>query len=342
MAGTGRHGYRTSRGPIIREQTVTTTQPTNLEAAINMAQRQGFLVIHPSQLPGYEDASVTEPDSEPLPPKPVTHYALQHQKLATAWKSIEKAMSTAYFVCQYKTQNWTTTTTYIEPFKKCTCPRTCKRTVDLIHTHEFCKCIPDPIRLIHLGYIPTLPRKPRTAFAIPLIQLFQSLWHKSALPYTSFIGGLISHQDTQSQERLCARSRHSNPRELCLPFSQAVDIYSTIELIQKQLVSVALGLTERDKWTTQCPTCFGPGSLDEIFPFGVSHFILAMDGNFQHHHHHFASKDIPTKADYTFNLIPPFQITGHKVKVHTTDHKALQKPCSLQFETYMWNLDILL
>ncbi|KAI9624677.1 hypothetical protein H4Q26_016741 [Puccinia striiformis f. sp. tritici PST-130] len=135
MAGTGRHGYRTSRGPIIREQTVTTTQPTNLEAAINMAQRQGFLVIHPSRLPGYEDASVTEPDSEPLPPKPVTHYALQHQKLATAWKSIEKAMSTAYFVCQYKTQNWTTTTTYIEPFKKCTCPRTCKRTVDLYHTH---------------------------------------------------------------------------------------------------------------------------------------------------------------------------------------------------------------
>ncbi|KAI7937238.1 hypothetical protein MJO28_016137 [Puccinia striiformis f. sp. tritici] len=64
MAGTGRHGYRTSRGPIIREQTVTTTQPTNLEAAINMAQRQGFLVIHPSRLPGYEDASVTEPVME--------------------------------------------------------------------------------------------------------------------------------------------------------------------------------------------------------------------------------------------------------------------------------------
>ncbi|KAH9446848.1 hypothetical protein Pst134EA_028834 [Puccinia striiformis f. sp. tritici] len=153
MAGTGRHGYRTSRGPIIRKQTVTTTQPTNLEAAINMAQRQGFLVIHPSQLPGYEDASVTEPvmevnndtphhehyprpqDSELLPPEPVTHYALQHQKLATAWKSMKRVMSTTYFVCQYKTQNWTTTTTYIEPFKKCTCPRTCKRTVDLIHTH---------------------------------------------------------------------------------------------------------------------------------------------------------------------------------------------------------------
>ncbi|POW15079.1 hypothetical protein PSHT_07236 [Puccinia striiformis] len=281
-----------------------------------MAQRQGFLVIHPSQLPGYEDASVTEPvmevnndtphhehyprpqDSELLPPEPVTHYALQHQKLATAWKSMKRVMSTTYFVCQYKTQNWTTTTTYIEPFKKCTCPRTCKRTVDLIHTHgkPFC-FLRGRVLQVYSGSHPPHPswlysnlaQKTQNSICHPLIQLFQSLWHKSALPYTSFIGGLISHQDTQSQERLCARSRHSNPRELCLPFSQAVDIYSTMELIQKQLVSVALGLTERDKWTTQCPTCFGPGSLDEIFPFGVSHFILAMDGNFQHHHHHFAS-----------------------------------------------------
>ncbi|PLW51510.1 hypothetical protein PCASD_00398 [Puccinia coronata f. sp. avenae] len=350
MPATSRTGYSSRRGPIIRDQRrIRTAHPTRLEDAIAMAQRNGFIVIPPTA----PTANGLEIEDEPtldqsqddfqtpnepsqhkeinLPPELVTRYAERREKLRTAWKSIEKAMTAAYFLCQYQTQNWTTYMTYLDPLEECVCPSTQKRKVDLIHTHdrfpgrdvEFCNCIPDAIRLIYLGYMSASPSKPRTAFSIPFIQLYKSVWLESAIPYSSFIAGITRHQDSRSQAPMMACSKHKNARELRIPFSQAMDAYSRLQTLQNDLVTVALGHTPQDKWASQCPCCFGPDMPDEVNPNGAAHAIIAMDGNFQHRHHHFASNDVPTNSDYPPNFINPSQIKGHEEKCHQTNEEAL-------------------
>jgi hypothetical protein len=122
---------------------------------------------------------------------------------------------------------------------------------------------------------------------------------------------------------MMARSKRKNTQELRIPFSQAMDAYSRLQTLQNDLVTVALGHTPQDKWASQCPCCFGPDMPDEVNPNGAAHAIIAMDGNFQHRHHHFASNDVPTNSDYPPNFITPSQIKGHEEKCHQTNEEAL-------------------
>ncbi|PLW25542.1 hypothetical protein PCASD_23365 [Puccinia coronata f. sp. avenae] len=317
-----------------------------------MALRHGLVVGNPNQVTLNSTGDIPEdkypPDyfhhhshpadnPQPLPDDFISLYAMRRDRLAATWKTLEKSMAAAFFACQYHTKNWTTTTTYLEPLERCTCTRTSKRAVDLIHTHErfpqqpveFCACIPDAIRLIHLGYIAASPSKPRTAFSIPLIQLYQSLWHESALPYTSFIGGIMYHQDRRSRQVLHARGRKNNTRDLRIPFSQANDAFQRILTLEKELLITTLGLTIQDQWASRCPSCFGtePDSDSEN---GEAYAIIAMDGNFQHRHHKFASTDVPEEADYPPNFIPPSKVLQHENHCLSTDTVAneLKTSCS--------------
>ncbi|KNZ53488.1 hypothetical protein VP01_3228g5 [Puccinia sorghi] len=77
---------------------------------------------------------------------------------------------------------------------------------------EFCS-IPNAIFLIH-GYITTSHRRPQTAFYITLVHIYQSLWHGSAIPYTSFIAGLTNHQESRSTDKLYDCSQNQNPCDL--------------------------------------------------------------------------------------------------------------------------------
>ena len=239
-------------------------------------------------------------------------------------------MTAAYYTCQYRTQNWTRSLEYLDPLEECVCTTRSSRAVDLIHTHdrspeqkiEFCSCIPDPIRLLYHGFLAASPTKPQTAFAIPLVQLYQSLWYETAVPYTSFIKGLVCHQDTRSPKPLLARSKSGKPRELRTPFSQAIDIYSCIQILQKDLLNVALEMQEKDLWASKCPSCFGPEKPDEVSRADDAYVIIAMDGNFQHRHHHFASNDVPAESDYPSIFIPPSQINKHKVQLGSTEGDA--------------------
>ncbi|WAR59524.1 hypothetical protein PtB15_11B164 [Puccinia triticina] len=258
----------------------------------------------------------------------VSEYARHRDLLVTSWKQLKNSMMAAYFTCQHHTKNWTASQTYLLPLSKCTCTPelVTTRKLDLIQTHDrlpgqtftFCKCIPDLIRLIHYSYIAVSPTRPRTAFVIPTLQLYQSLWHESSIPYTSFVVGLLSHQDKRSMQKLKARGRRGTSRQLRLPFSQALNVYNQIQILQTKILHKTLGLTTQDEWASTYPSCFGPkacnekGSLDEVYA------IIAMDGNFQHRHHRSASKDVPTEADYPSNFIPPSQIDGHQRNEETT------------------------
>ncbi|WAR63425.1 hypothetical protein PtB15_17B24 [Puccinia triticina] len=262
----------------------------------------------------------------------VSDYARRRDQLVTAWKQLENSMTAAYFTCQHHTRNWTTSQMYLLPLTECTCaPQlVTTRELDLIHTHDrllgqsftFCKCIPDPIRLLHYGYIAASPTTPRTAFAIPTLQLYQSLWYESSLPYTSFIVGLSFHQDKRSQQKLKARGRRGTSRQLRLPFSQALDIYNRIQILRTEILGKTLGLTTQDRWAATCPSCFGPEAADEKGSNDEVYAIIAMDGNFQHRHHRYASKDVPMEADYPSNFIPPSQIDGHQQNEETTANNA--------------------
>ncbi|OAV86744.1 hypothetical protein PTTG_03001 [Puccinia triticina 1-1 BBBD Race 1] len=280
--------------------------------------------VSPPAEPYHDDFHRREEPNENdtrLPPEIITEYAIQKEKLSAAWKSVEKSMTAAYYTCQYRTQNWTSSLEYLDPLDKYQSPA---------QKIEFCLCIPDPVRLLYHGYFAASPTKPRTAFAIPLVQLYQSLWYETAVPYTSFIKGLVCHQETRARKPLLARSRLGNPRELRTPFSQAIDIYSRIQILQKDLLNVALQMQEKDFWASKCPSCFGPEKPDEVSQADDAYAIIAMDGNFQHRHHHFASNDVPTESDYPSIFIPPSQINNHEVQLESTegDSAGLRSTCS--------------
>ncbi|POW19015.1 hypothetical protein PSHT_05140 [Puccinia striiformis] len=149
----------------------------------------------------------------------------------------------------------------------------------------FCGCIPNPIRLIYYGYVTALPLLPRTAFFIPTLQLYQSLWYESSEPYTSFVSGMMAHQDTRDREKLKACGGRDNSRELRLPFSQALNIFSRIHVLQSEILDKTLGLTTQDQWASICPLCFGPMCADERGSNEEQDTHLSMDGNFQQRHH---------------------------------------------------------
>ncbi|KAG0151130.1 hypothetical protein CROQUDRAFT_37336 [Cronartium quercuum f. sp. fusiforme G11] len=35
---------------------------------------------------------------------------------------------------------------------------------------RFCSCYPDPIHLLHVGYLPSSPQHPHTGFSVQLVQ----------------------------------------------------------------------------------------------------------------------------------------------------------------------------
>ncbi|KAA1115110.1 hypothetical protein PGT21_031646 [Puccinia graminis f. sp. tritici] len=239
-----RTGQIQRRGPTIIRQprSGTSNRPVDLNAAIAMALRHGLIVINPNR--PLDDQPYLSPERElldddfhhheppqndtaPLQDEFITQYAMRRDRLSAAWKSMEKAMTAAFFACQYHTKNWTTSNTYLDPLDECDCQNTRKRAVDLIHTH---------------------------------------------------------------------------------------------------------GLTTQDHWAAKCPACFGPEMPDEESHPGTGEAfaIIAMDGNFQHRHHKFASTDDPKEADYPPNFIPPSEINTHEAQCQSTDHQAasLRTSCS--------------
>ncbi|WAR57254.1 hypothetical protein PtB15_8B301 [Puccinia triticina] len=333
MVSRRRAGFVIARGPGTRQR--RSASPGTLASSIRMVER---ISNRRNQAPPPPPTSIAAPapqdewadenlniyeageqenhaDQTMRPAQPssyVSDYARRRDQLVTAWKQLENSMTAAYFTCQHHTRNWTTSQMYLLPLTECTCaPQlVTTRELDLIHTHDrlsgqsftFCKCIPDPIRLLHYGYIAASPTTPRTAFAIPTLQLYQSLWYESSLPYTSF----------------------------------SLDIYNRIQILRTEILGKTLGLTTQDRWAATCPSCFGPEAADEKGSNDEVYAIIAMDGNFQHRHHRYASKDVPMEADYPSNFIPPSQIDGHQQNEETTANNAqgLESPNQYTGENY--------
>ncbi|KAH9453977.1 hypothetical protein Pst134EB_014078 [Puccinia striiformis f. sp. tritici] len=109
-----------------------------------------------------------------------------------------------------------------------------------------------------------------------------------------------------------------------------MDSYSKLQIFEKQLTGVTLGLTPHDEWAAKCLLCFGPENQDEKAQHGEAYVCLCMDGNFQHRHHQFASKDTADNTNYPSIFIPPSQINNHEVQCTATDGEAsgIRTSCS--------------
>ncbi|KGB78370.1 hypothetical protein CNBG_3932 [Cryptococcus deuterogattii R265] len=81
--------------------------------------------------------------------------------------------------------------------KRCKCTSTKSRDVAFIdrdnHCYEsvpFCKCIPDPVRLLARGFIAVSPDTPKTAISISLVQYFERIRESVPMSVSGFAEGL--------------------------------------------------------------------------------------------------------------------------------------------------------
>ncbi|EGG09298.1 uncharacterized protein MELLADRAFT_96308 [Melampsora larici-populina 98AG31] len=144
--------------------------------------------------------------------------------------------------------------------------------------------------------------QPRTAFSIPLVQAYHSVWETSVPPSSSFING--------------------NRRDLTQPFSNATHLYSRIIVLSNSILQYGLELTTIDQWAARCSRCFGPSKDEVKVSDEEPDVIVCMDGNFQHQHNILASKDNSEEAQYPAIFMRPSEIA----KQETTT--ALPRPAA--------------
>ncbi|PLW42398.1 hypothetical protein PCASD_06367 [Puccinia coronata f. sp. avenae] len=157
---------------------------------------------------------------------------------------------------------------------------------------NFCRCTPDTVRLLQIGFLPASPIAPQTAFSLPLLIFHDSLWnncHVGALPFTTTLKEWL---EPRSERLFVRRKKHA--RELQKPFSAAVDLYRSLKNQTNELICQVLQLGPQDILALHsCPACFGPrpSNFNDYPQTTSNQLIICLDGNFQHRHHVKASRD---------------------------------------------------
>ncbi|POW09762.1 hypothetical protein PSTT_06574 [Puccinia striiformis] len=223
------------------------------------------------------------------------------------------------------TKNWTWVNWNKKFNTRCNCPTRVKtsRMIDLVDLHtqhrirvEFCGCTPDAIWLLRRGYLAGSPVVPQTAFSLPLL-IFHNGW-------------------------LHAENR-KHARDMCRPFTAAVDMYRQLERIFESVVFSALGLQPQQILANlTCPACFGPQPLNTSpYPETTrNRLCVCLDANFQQCHHIKASRNhkrlqtpriflAQEEVDQTTEMIQKEEMednTPEKVMIPSSLRSHLQNP----------------
>ncbi|KAA1078407.1 hypothetical protein PGT21_021769 [Puccinia graminis f. sp. tritici] len=238
------------------------------------------------------------------------------QRLAENWNRNIPQLHGVYLWLKVKTGNWTFDCAF-DSFEDqvCQCNSFTYRTIDLFDLmwqkrirQKFCKCIPDVVRLLTLGYIGSSPVRPRTAFSVRLLQFHNLAWQwcsVATLPFTE----MLSRWLEERSEKLLNAER-TKRRELRKCFSAAVDIFRLMLLKTNELVSTSLQLSKTQKLArSSCPACFGPNAPEDTHHPRTTvkdSLVVCLDGNFQHRHN--------AKAGGTAPLtIPPIFLETERV-----------------------------
>ncbi|PLW45365.1 hypothetical protein PCASD_03117 [Puccinia coronata f. sp. avenae] len=122
----------------------------------------------------------------------------QRERLIKNWNNNISQLHGVYMLLKIKTGNWTFDNAFDSMEDEfCKCTHFTYRTIDVFDLmwqkrirQRFCKCIPDVVRLLTLGYIASSPVRPRTAFLVRLLKFHNLAWqwcNVSALPFTELI-----------------------------------------------------------------------------------------------------------------------------------------------------------
>ncbi|EGF98043.1 uncharacterized protein MELLADRAFT_79775 [Melampsora larici-populina 98AG31] len=269
-------------------------------------------------------------DSQIRPDSPGDQYARHQKSLRRAearakvqqrWKALEAQLTASYLYLQHYTRHWTSQpsfNSYLSDEIQCHISK---------HPVTFCECVPDVVRLLHVGYISGSPQHPRTAFSVRLVQFHHHLWNNTVVSTTGFIDALMDFLDEQCASRLKPQqvrgtSTKNFNRILRHPFTQAIDIHRQILLGEQTLYEEGLELTPLDISAALCCRCFGPAEAEVKLSPNEPDFIIAMDGNFQHRHQTRASKDSPQEDQYPDSFIQPSKLEKEVVACQQTDAQA--------------------
>ncbi|EGG07133.1 uncharacterized protein MELLADRAFT_106193 [Melampsora larici-populina 98AG31] len=99
---------------------------------------------------------------------------------------------------------------------------------------------------------------------------------------------------------------------------QQIDL---IDLLSS-LFEEGLQLSQLDISAAQCSLCFGPAEGEVKVSPNKPDFIIAMDGNFQHRHQSYSSKDFPQEDQYPDFFIRTSNIEKEAVACQQTDAQA--------------------
>ncbi|KAA1129637.1 hypothetical protein PGTUg99_032905 [Puccinia graminis f. sp. tritici] len=207
------------------------------------------------------------------------------QRLAENWNRNIPQLHGVYLWLKVKTGNWTFDCAF-DSFEDqvCQCNSFTYRTIDLFDLmwqkrirQKFCKCIPDVVRLLTLGYIGSSPVRPRTAFSVRLLQFHNLAWQwcsVATLPFTEMLSRWL---EERSEKLLNAeRTKLSKTQKLA---------------------------------RSSCPACFGPNAPEDTHHPRTTvkdSLVVYLDGNFQHRHN--------AKAGGTAPLtIPPIFLEMERV-----------------------------
>ncbi|EFP81539.1 uncharacterized protein PGTG_07788 [Puccinia graminis f. sp. tritici CRL 75-36-700-3] len=242
-------------------------------------------------------------------------YAEGRERMSQRWSELEEQVAAAFLICQKATKNWTSLPgTYTLPPNTCTC--------DPINVQERSMDLFD--------IISSSPDVPRTAFSIRLLQFHELLWQTAVVSTSSFVQALSAFLEMRSDTPLYARGGNYRKRNLRVPLSHSIDMFSRIRLIQQKILIEGLQLSQNDQWANQCPRCFGPNQHEVKSHPKEPDIIIALDGNFQQRHYAYASKDNPPESHYPRSFVKPSKITNVADTLTATDASAvgIDPPCA--------------
>ncbi|KAH8930336.1 hypothetical protein BT69DRAFT_1391064, partial [Atractiella rhizophila] len=146
-------------------------------------------------------------------------------------------------------------------------------------TVSFCRCTPEPVRLLCMGYLPASPHSPRTAFSIRFLRFHHSMWAPSGISTQSWIEGWQKYLHLLPGKSTALKGCGTDQaRSFRIPFGKTVS---------------TLNHRTSDRLAMICPPCFGPME-NERKEDKVPDNLFSMDGNFVQQH----------QANSTINAIP--------------------------------------
>ncbi|KAH9462031.1 hypothetical protein Pst134EB_005948 [Puccinia striiformis f. sp. tritici] len=255
--------------------------------------------------------------------------ARRRERLTANWNQNVPQLHGVYMYLKVKTGNWTFNNCF-DSFESqfCSCTQFKYRTIDIYDLmsqqrirQRFCKCIPDVVRLLTLGYIGSSPIRPRTAFSVRLLQFHNLLWHwcnVATFPFTEMLSRWLEERSPKILNPKCTKRR-----ELRRCFSAAVDIFRTMLLKTTETVESALQLTKTEMFARSvCPGCFGSIHPQDTYQSRTSvknALHICLDANFQHRHNTKAGGAAPV-------ILPPLFVEPEQVNRMRDDIANLATP----------------